>query len=90
MTDDPIDTHKEFLLDRLRVATLRCRLMENELLSIGTALRHDMIGPDMAVRWAHDMGVLWLIEPLPGTVGAVAIASITEPKDAGTGVGGGG
>ena len=78
MTDDPIDTHKEFLLDRLRVATLRCRLMENELLSIGTALRHDMIGPDMAVRWAHDMGVLWLIEPLPGTVGAVAIANITE------------
>jgi len=78
VTDDPIDTHKEFLLDRLRVATLRCRLMENELLSIGTALRHDMIGPDMAVRWAHDMGVLWLIEPLPGTVGAVAIANITE------------
>jgi len=84
------DPHKEFLLAALRVAAARVKLLDNEIASIGVALRGDLIGPDMAVKWIHDMGLMWLIEPLPGTVGAVAIANITEPKDAGAGVAGGG
>ena len=75
-----VDPHKEFMLNAIRIASLRAKLMDNELLNIGLALREDMIGPEMAVKWLSDHGLLWLVEPLPGTVGAVAIANITEPK----------
>ncbi len=77
------DSHKEFLLAALRVASSRCKLWDNEIASIGIALRSDMIGPEMAVKWAHDMGLMWLIEPLPGVVGAVALANVEGGGDAG-------
>jgi hypothetical protein len=63
--------HKEFLLSAIRAAMFRCKMWENELASIGIALRYDMVGPDMAVKMVHDAGLMFMIEPLPGTVGAI-------------------
>jgi len=61
------DDHKEYMLATLRVASSRCKLWDNEINSIGVALRTDMICPDMAVKWIGDAGLMWLIEPLPFT-----------------------
>ena len=73
MDDDP---HKEFLLAALRVASARCKLMDNEITSIGCALRGDMIGPETAVQWVRDANLLWLIEPLPNAVGAATLPTV--------------
>jgi len=67
------EAHREFLLSALRTASLRLRLMDNEITTVGIALRHEMIVPDIAVKWISDLGLMWLIEPLPPEVGAVAL-----------------
>jgi hypothetical protein len=69
---EEIEAHREFLLSALRSASLRCKLMDNELVSIGVALKHDLIGPDTAVQWIHDHNLMWLIGPLPKAVGQIA------------------
>lgn len=70
MDDHP---QKEFMLAALRVASSRVKLMDNEITSVGIALRHNMIGPEMAVKWMHDTGLMFLIEPLPPTIGQVSL-----------------
>ena len=72
MIDNP---HTEFMLAALRAASARCKLWDNEITAVGVALRHDMIGPEMAVKWINDLGLMFLIEPLPGVVGQVALAN---------------
>lgn len=67
------DDKKEFMLAALRVASARCKLMDNEITAVGVALRHDMIGPEMAVKWCYDAGLQFLIEPLPGSIGQVSL-----------------
>ena len=79
MDDDP---HKEFMLSALRVASSRVRLMGNEIDFIGVALSNNLIGPEMAVKWAHDLGLMFLIEPLPGTIGAVALSNVNGGDNA--------
>lgn len=69
MTEDL--EHKEFLLSALRAATLRCKMWEAEINTIGVALRYDMVGPDMAVKMMRDVNLLWMIEPLPAAIGAI-------------------
>ena len=78
MDDDP---HKEFMLSALRVASSRVRLMGNEIDAIGVALSNNMIGPEMAVKWAHDLGLMFLIEPLPGAIGGVALMNVNGGGD---------
>ena len=73
---EEVENHREFLLSALRSASLRCKLMDNELCTIGVALKHDMIGPDTAVKWIHDHDLMWLIGPLPQAVGMIAEANI--------------
>ena len=68
MTDLPDDTHREFILAALRVASARAKLMDNEIMSIGVALRGNLISPKMAVMWASDMGLLYLMQPIPKEV----------------------
>jgi len=75
VSDD--DPHKEFLLAALRVASARCKLMDNEITSIGCALRGDMIGPETAVKWITDANLLWLVEPLPDSVGATVLPTVS-------------
>jgi hypothetical protein len=75
------DSHREFMLAALRVASSRVRLMGNEIDSVGVALGNNLIGAEMAVRWIHDLGLMFLIEPLPPGVGQVALMD-TEKTDA--------
>jgi len=64
--------HREFLLSALRTACLRCKAMESDLGSIGIALKADLISPDTAVQWIEDAGLMFLVQPLPATVGLLA------------------
>jgi hypothetical protein len=53
--------HKDFLLSALRGACLRAKMWDVELTSIATALKSDMISPELAVIWLKEMGGLdWL------------------------------
>jgi hypothetical protein len=77
------EQHREFLLQSLRNATLRAKLMDGELQSIGIALKGRMIDNETAVRWLMNAGLLWMIE-LPAEIGRVAKSNDqpTERKDA--------
>jgi hypothetical protein len=78
---DEDERHKEFLLQALRAASLRAKLMDNELQSIGVALKNNLIGPDTAIKWAYDMGIMFLIDPVPGAVGAIALQNTSPPAE---------
>jgi hypothetical protein len=69
---DEEDSHKEFLLAALRAATARARAMQLDLDTIGVALRGDLIGPDTAVQWINNAGLMWLVGAIPEEVGRVA------------------
>jgi hypothetical protein len=73
---EEIEAHREFLLSALRSASLRCKLADNELTTIGVALKNDLIGPDTAVQWIRDHDLMWLIGPLPKAVGQIAEVNI--------------
>lgn len=55
----------EYLLAALRVASMRAKLYEIEINSIGVALRGGFIGPDDALAWVRDIGAdgLMVTEP---------------------------
>jgi len=77
MTDDD-DAHREFLLSALRAASLRVKVMDADLTSIGIALRANLIGPEVAVKWLHDADLMFLVGALPPAVG---LLSKQERKD---------
>jgi hypothetical protein len=56
---------KEFLLSALRGASLRARLYEVEINSIGVALKSDMVTCDVAMQWIKDIGALELMVNIP-------------------------
>lgn len=69
-TDDmQSELHREFLLSRLRMASLRLKTMEAEVTTIGIALKGGMIGSETAVTWLHNENLMWLVWPLPEEVG---------------------
>jgi hypothetical protein len=55
-TDWPPET--DLLLTAIRSAVLRCRLDENELITIGTSLRAGWITPEYAIEWLHNIGLV--------------------------------
>ncbi len=50
------ESHREFLLSALRVASLRAKLFDNEMTTIGIALKDYMITPARAVKMMLDAG----------------------------------
>jgi len=62
------DTHKEFLLSALRAASLRAKLFDAEINSIGIALRENMVTPEQAVKWIKDIGALESIGTIPDEI----------------------
>lgn len=58
----------EYLLAALRVASMRARLYQTEIDSIGVALRGGFIGPEDAVVWVRDIGADGLLVLEPGKV----------------------
>jgi hypothetical protein len=54
----PIDTEqRDFVLAALRCSYLRVKLIENEMASIGVALKGGLISPEVAVEWAEENGI---------------------------------
>ena len=62
LTEDAV--HREYLLARLRQATIQARLIEAELVSIGVALKGGAIDPETALMWLREHGLLWMVLPL--------------------------
>jgi hypothetical protein len=50
------DTHREFLLSALRAASLRAKLFDADVCTIGIALKACMISPVEAVMQLRDLG----------------------------------
>ena len=69
------EQHREFLLSALRTASLRAKTIDNELTTIGIALKNGMIGTDTAVAWVRDCGMLWFVGALPERVGQITSAN---------------
>ena len=59
------DGHKDFLLSALRAASLRARMYEIEINSIGIALKGDMVTVTEALRWIKDIGAWELVGKIP-------------------------
>ena len=51
----------EYLLTQLRCASLRARLVENELHSIGVALKAGWIDDQAAMEWCDQIGAIGLL-----------------------------
>jgi hypothetical protein len=48
----------ELILAALRSAVLRCKLDQNELVTIGIALRDGWITPACAIGWLNEIGLV--------------------------------
>jgi hypothetical protein len=53
--------HTEYLLAELRCASLRARLLQQDIDAVGSALRGGLITPDQAVGLLADCDVLHLV-----------------------------
>jgi hypothetical protein len=53
---------REYVLQVLRVATARSKLISNTLDSIGLALRQRAVSVEDALQWAADEGILDLLQ----------------------------
>jgi hypothetical protein len=66
------EDHREFLLAALRAATIRAKLMDADLTTIGLALKSNLIGSETAVAWIRDANLLGMVGALPDHVGRLA------------------
>jgi hypothetical protein len=55
------DDRREFMLQALRIAALKVKLIENELHAMGISLKHGTIDPEGVVKWLHDEGLMGLL-----------------------------
>ena len=59
------DEKREFLLSSLRAGSMRAKLIETEINSIGVALKGGLIDCYMAMQWVKEIGAMELIRPVP-------------------------
>ena len=74
--------HREFLLTALRAATMRAKLMQADLETIGVALKGNLIGCDTAVAWIRDAGLLFMVGAIPDPIGKIANTTDQANADA--------
>ncbi len=65
MSEDP---HRDFLLSALRAASLRAKLFDADMTSIGVALKSHMITPEQALKWIKDIGAMDSIGMIPDEI----------------------
>ena len=53
---------REYLMQVLRAATARAKLISNQLDTIGVALRQKAVSVEDALLWARDEGILDLLQ----------------------------
>jgi len=80
---DMIEGHRDYLLALMRGASLRAKMIEAEISSIGIALKSHMIGPETAVRWLHESKLLDFVGPLPESTSRLAYADRAVDKSIG-------
>jgi hypothetical protein len=51
-------TDKELVLQALRVESIRCKLIDNIVCTIGTALKQGAVDVEGALQWAKDEHIL--------------------------------
>jgi hypothetical protein len=56
--DDP---HREFLMGALCSARLRVRLLQNEIDTVGIAIKSGLITPEVAFEWLRDIDALQFV-----------------------------
>jgi hypothetical protein len=56
---------KEYLLSALRVGSIRAKLFETEINSIGVALKAELINAEDAVAWITEIGAAGLVALKP-------------------------
>ena len=71
------EDHRAFFLSALRSASLRAKMFEVEINSIGIALKAEMISVTTALQWIKDIGALGLIGYIPEQIEG----SKTEQED---------
>ena len=59
------DEKREFLLSSLRAGSLRAKLIETEINSIGVALKGGLIDCYTAMQWIKEAGAMELIRTVP-------------------------
>ena len=60
--------HREFLLSALRGASMRAKLFDIDVTTIGIALRTGMISPEQAVKWIRDIGAEQAVGMIPDEI----------------------
>lgn len=72
------DNQREFVLSALRVGSLRAKLYETEINSIGVALKDGLIDCYTAMEWVKEIGAIELVRTIP--VGTANGPLITDEK----------
>ena len=54
---------RDFLITALRCARLRVTLLGYEMDEVGIALKFNIVSPETAVGWLHEMGALQFVNP---------------------------
>jgi hypothetical protein len=62
----------EYLLNAIRCGSLRAKLLEIEINSIGIALKNNAIDDEVALEWLKDIGALGLCTYVPEKIAAAA------------------
>lgn len=62
------EDHREFLLSALRAASLRARMYEIEIQSVGIALKGNMVTVTEALKWIKDIGAWELVGMIPDEI----------------------
>ncbi len=62
------EDHREFLLSALRAASLRARMYEIEIQSVGIALKGNMVSVTEALKWIKDIGAWELVGMIPDEI----------------------
>ena len=65
------ESHKDFMLSALRAASLRAKMIEMDLNTVGVALKSDMVTPMEAVEWLRQIGALDFVGKIPAAIEAV-------------------
>lgn len=79
MADAAEEMHKEFLLAALRGASIRAKMLEADINSIGVALKGNLIDSETAVQWIMEANLLGMVGPLPQDVGRMSAEPDKSP-----------
>jgi len=69
------EAHREFLLSALRAASLRAKMFDADICSVGIALKANMITIPEALKWIKDIGALESIGTIPSEIASQEVTT---------------